>query len=90
MESIYFLIPLALILLGLGIAAFIWATRSGQFDDLDREAHRILFDEDSTPKPNTSIQTTVTQTADKQTADIQSPHSASPAIEDNANGEHLD
>jgi len=49
MESIYFLIPLALFLLVLGIAAFLWAVNSGQFDDLDREAYRILFDEDKAP-----------------------------------------
>ena len=46
MDVIYFLIPLALILLASAIAAFMWAARSGQFEDLDREAHRILFDED--------------------------------------------
>ena len=39
-------IPLAL-LLGLdGLVAFLWALKSGQFDDLDGAAHRILFDED--------------------------------------------
>lgn len=46
MNVIYFLIPLAIVLLAFGIAAFLWAVRNGQFDDLDREAHRILFDED--------------------------------------------
>lgn len=46
MDVIYFLIPLALILLVCAIAAFMWAAKSGQFEDLDREAHRILFDED--------------------------------------------
>lgn len=46
MDVIYFLIPLALVLLACAIAAFLWAVRSGQFDDLDREAQRILFDED--------------------------------------------
>lgn len=46
MDVIYFLIPLALILLVAAIAAFLWAAKSGQFEDLEREAHRILFDED--------------------------------------------
>lgn len=46
MDVIYFLIPLALLLLISAIGAFLWAARSGQFEDLDREAHRILFDED--------------------------------------------
>ena len=51
MNVIYFLIPLAMLLLAFGIAAFLWAVKSGQFDDLDREAYRILFDEDEAKKP---------------------------------------
>lgn len=46
MDSLYFLIPLALILTGLAIKFLFWAVNSGQYDDLDTEAHRILFDED--------------------------------------------
>ena len=30
----------------LGLIAFLWALKSGQFDDLDGAAHRILFDDD--------------------------------------------
>jgi cbb3-type cytochrome oxidase maturation protein len=41
-----YLIPLALLLGLLGLGAFLWALRSGQFDDLDGAAHRILFDDD--------------------------------------------
>jgi cbb3-type cytochrome oxidase maturation protein len=43
------LIPVALILGGIGLVAFLWALRSGQFDDLDGAAHRILFEDDETP-----------------------------------------
>ncbi|MCG8313427.1 MAG: cbb3-type cytochrome oxidase assembly protein CcoS [Pseudomonadales bacterium] len=46
MDVIYFLIPLALLLLITAIGTFLWAAKHGQFEDLDREAHRILFDED--------------------------------------------
>lgn len=46
MDIIYLLIPLALVLLVAAIAAFFWAVRNDQFDDLDNEAHRILFDDD--------------------------------------------
>ncbi|OUS25626.1 cytochrome oxidase maturation protein, cbb3-type [Gammaproteobacteria bacterium 45_16_T64] len=49
MDIIYLLIPLALMLLALAIAAFLWAIRNGQFDDLEKEAHRILFEEDTEP-----------------------------------------
>jgi len=44
------LIPAALGLGFLGLLGFLWAMKSGQFDDLDGAAHRILFDEDDPPK----------------------------------------
>lgn len=40
------LIPVALVLGAIGLAAFLWALKSGQFDDLDGAAHRILFEDD--------------------------------------------
>ena len=45
-EIIYLLIPLALVLVVIIIAVFMWAVRSDQFDDLEGPAHRILMDED--------------------------------------------
>jgi len=54
MESLYLLIPLALVIFSIIVAVLFWAVRSGQFDDLDREGTRILFDDDlSTPKEST-------------------------------------
>lgn len=45
------LIPVALLLGGIGLVAFLWALKSGQFEDLDGAAHRILFeDDDSGPQ----------------------------------------
>lgn len=46
MDALVFLIPAALFLGLLGLAAFLWALKRGQFDDLDGAAQRILFDED--------------------------------------------
>ncbi len=46
MNIIYLLIPLSLILVGLIVWAFMWAIRSGQFDDLEGPAHQILMDKD--------------------------------------------
>jgi cbb3-type cytochrome oxidase maturation protein len=46
MDVLVYLIPIALVLGLLGLGAFLWALRSGQFDDLDGAAERILFDED--------------------------------------------
>jgi cbb3-type cytochrome oxidase maturation protein len=47
MEIIYLLVPLSLVLIGVIVWAFFWAVRSGQFDDLEGPAHRILMDDDS-------------------------------------------
>lgn len=46
MEVLLLLIPLSLVLVGLILWAIMWAVRSGQFDDLEGPAHRILMDED--------------------------------------------
>ncbi|RLA44986.1 MAG: cbb3-type cytochrome oxidase assembly protein CcoS [Gammaproteobacteria bacterium] len=45
MESLYLLIPLSIAVLGVGVVIFFWAVNSGQYDDLDGEAERILFDD---------------------------------------------
>jgi cbb3-type cytochrome oxidase maturation protein len=47
MTVLLILIPVALLLGTIGLAAFLWALRSGQFDDLDGAGVRILEDEDS-------------------------------------------
>lgn len=47
MEIIYLLIPIAVVLVMLIIGIFVWAAKSGQFDDLEGPAHRILMDDDS-------------------------------------------
>jgi cbb3-type cytochrome oxidase maturation protein len=44
MNSIYLLIPLSVVLIGVGIWAFFWAVNSGQFDDLDQPGREILDD----------------------------------------------
>lgn len=49
MSAILILIPAALFLGLIGLLAFLWALKSGQFDDLDGAAHRILFDDDQPP-----------------------------------------
>jgi cbb3-type cytochrome oxidase maturation protein len=46
MTVLLFLIPLALLLGLAALAAFLWSLRSGQFDDLDGAAHRVLMDDD--------------------------------------------
>ena len=46
MTGLTFLIPIALVMGGFGLAVFFWAMRSGQFEDLDGAANRILIDEE--------------------------------------------
>lgn len=46
MSGLLYLIPIALFLGGLGLAAFLWALKSGQFEDPDGAAARILLDDD--------------------------------------------
>lgn len=50
MNVLLYLIPIALFLGLLGLAGFLWALRSGQFDDLEGAAHRILFDDEAPPQ----------------------------------------
>ncbi|WP_020208415.1 cbb3-type cytochrome oxidase assembly protein CcoS [Gilvimarinus chinensis] len=54
MDSLFFLIPIALIFVAIAIRAFFWAINSGQYDNLDTEAHRILFDDERHPQPKPS------------------------------------
>ena len=46
MEALIYLIPAALFLGLLGLGAFLWALKSGQFEDLQGAAERILYDDD--------------------------------------------
>lgn len=46
MSILLFLVPMALFLGLLGLGAFLWSLKSGQYDDLEGAAWRILDDED--------------------------------------------
>ena len=47
MSMLIYLIPVALFLGGISLIAFLWALRSGQYEDLDGAAERILLDDDT-------------------------------------------
>lgn len=49
MEILYLLIPIAVMLVLVIIGVFMWSVKSGQFDDLEGPAHRILMDDDDAP-----------------------------------------
>ena len=46
MDSLYLLIPIALLFCVIAIKLLLWAINSGQYDDLDKEAWRILADDE--------------------------------------------
>ena len=47
MSVMYLLVPVALFVVGLAVAAYIWAARRGQFDDLTTPALRMLHDDEA-------------------------------------------
>jgi len=49
MEVIYIVLPLAILLAGIALAAFLWAVRRGQYDDLDTPAYRAIFEDNEAP-----------------------------------------
>lgn len=51
MDIIAFLIPAAVALGAMGLAAFLWSLRANQYEDLEGAAHRILLDDDDLPPP---------------------------------------
>jgi len=50
MSTLLYLIPVALFLGGLALVAFLWALRSGQYEDLDGAGERILIDDEEPGK----------------------------------------
>lgn len=55
MESLLYLIPIALSLGILALVGFFWALRSGQFDDPDGAANRILWEDDKESKSDDGV-----------------------------------
>ena len=54
MTILYLLIPLALVIMAVAIAFFLWSVKSGQYEDLEGPAYRILMDDDDPriPRPD--------------------------------------
>jgi cbb3-type cytochrome oxidase maturation protein len=59
MESLYFLIPCALIFIAIAVKVLFWAINNGQYDNLDTEAHRILFDDEKIKTSSPSVLNTL-------------------------------
>ncbi len=52
MASLYLLMPVALLFVVLGVALFYWASKKGQFEDLEKHGYSILFDDPKIDSPN--------------------------------------
>jgi cbb3-type cytochrome oxidase maturation protein len=57
MSILYLLIPLGVGLMAVAIVFFIWTVRTGQYDDLEGPAHRILMDDDDPKIPQNAKST---------------------------------
>lgn len=55
MNALLFLIPVALILGGLGLIGFLWSLKSNQYEDIQGAAYRILDDDDLSPEEQAKI-----------------------------------
>lgn len=51
MSVLYIVFPLALLIVAVAVAAYVWATRSGQLDDLETPALRMLHDDSGPARP---------------------------------------
>ena len=53
MDILYLLIPLSLVFVAVIAVVFLWAVKSGQFEDMEGPAHRILMDDELPSSPDT-------------------------------------
>ncbi|MDX1301765.1 cbb3-type cytochrome oxidase assembly protein CcoS [Photobacterium sp.] len=65
MASLYILIPIAIVFVCIAVAIFLWAVKSEQFEDLERQGYNILFDENE-PDAKSTVQD---QTSDHKADD---------------------
>ncbi len=65
MSIIYILIPIAILLTALGIYLFFWAVKTEQFDDLEKQGMSILFDDEKSDEPRSSVKSNEADKAQK-------------------------
>ncbi|PIE43345.1 MAG: cbb3-type cytochrome oxidase assembly protein CcoS [Gammaproteobacteria bacterium] len=65
MEILYALIPLSIVLLTVAIYILSWAVKSGQYDDLEGPAHKILYDDDEDMIPTNKPKSEHSESKDK-------------------------
>ncbi|WP_066963002.1 cbb3-type cytochrome oxidase assembly protein CcoS [Microbulbifer sp. Q7] len=52
MDSIFLLVPIVIFFVACAVKLFFWAVNNGQYDDLETEGRRILFEDDKPRQPN--------------------------------------
>jgi cbb3-type cytochrome oxidase maturation protein len=57
MEALYWLVPIALLVMAVVVIAFVYTVKTGQYDDLEGPAHRILMDDDDPRIPHNQTNT---------------------------------
>lgn len=57
MEALYWLVPIALLVMAVVVIAFVYTVKTGQYDDLEGPAHRILMDDDDPRIPHNHMNT---------------------------------
>ena len=80
----YFMIPVAMVFVGFALALFFWSVKSDQFEDLDRHASNILFDDDA----GAHQQAQTKQAVAKPAADAVNDATVSKVSEDKEQNEH--
>ena len=55
MTVVFIVLPLALLIAALAVGAFVWAARSGQFDDLETPSVRVLHDDEAQAEGHTGV-----------------------------------
>ena len=78
MSILYLLIPLGVGLMAVAIAFFIWTVRTGQYDDLEGPAHRILMDDDDPKIPQNTESPAGDADPDRPDGSAQGPDRRNP------------
>jgi cbb3-type cytochrome oxidase maturation protein len=76
METIFVLLPLALLIAAVAVGFFVWAARTGQFDDLETPPVRMLFEDLPSPRPPTAWRQADEAVADKRSVSLSAEASA--------------
>ncbi|MCK7599159.1 cbb3-type cytochrome oxidase assembly protein CcoS [Microbulbifer sp. CAU 1566] len=77
MDSIFLLVPIVVVFVAIAVKLFFWAVNSGQYDDLETEARRILFDDE--PKRPHNPTSPHNSTPPLTPSALQAEHAKAPA-----------